>query len=111
LEKKQVPASEVPSHVGALLEEIDKNISEKSWRTLRQMIVDAQSVDDVKRAVSERYIARINWCGDEECAMQLKEAAGGELRGSKFEEPEAPFGGCVVCQRPAKDVVYVARAY
>jgi len=111
LEKKQVPASEVPSHVGALMEEIDKNISEKSWRTLRQMIVDAQSVDDVKRAVSERHIARINWCGDEECAMQLKEAAGGELRGSKFEEPEAPFGGCVVCQRPAKDVVYVARAY
>jgi hypothetical protein len=58
------------------------------------MIVDAQSVDDVKRAVSERYIARINWCGDEECAMQLKEAAGGELRGVSSKNPRHLSGLC-----------------
>jgi len=111
LEKKQVSAADIQSYVVALLREVDRNISEKSWKTLRQMIVDARSIEEVKKAISERLIARINWCGSEECAKQLKEAAGGELRGSRFDEAEAPFDGCVVCQRPSRDVVYCARAY
>ncbi|MEM4352790.1 MAG: hypothetical protein QXV68_04130, partial [Candidatus Caldarchaeum sp.] len=88
-----------------------KNLAEKSWRIMRQMVSDASTVEEVKKLISERRVARIGWCGSTDCAMALKEAAGGELRGSKFEEAEAPSGGCVVCQRPAVEVVYYARAY
>ncbi|MEM1999676.1 MAG: proline--tRNA ligase [Candidatus Caldarchaeum sp.] len=111
LEKRTVSLEKVGEYVEGLLRDIDKNLAEKSWRIMRQMISDASTVEEVKKLISERRVARIGWCGSTDCAMALKEAAGGELRGSKFEEAEAPSGGCVVCQRPAVEVVYYARAY
>ncbi|MEM0443911.1 MAG: proline--tRNA ligase [Candidatus Caldarchaeum sp.] len=111
LEKRTVSLEKVGEYVEGLLRDIDKNLAEKSWRIMRQMVSDASTVEEVKKLISERRVARIGWCGSTDCAMTLKEAAGGELRGSKFEEAEAPSGGCIVCQRPAVEVVYYARAY
>ncbi|MCS7110526.1 MAG: proline--tRNA ligase [Candidatus Caldarchaeum sp.] len=111
LEKILVSVDELETTVANMLEAVDRNLGEKSWRVLRQMIVDASTVDDVKKAISERLIARIAWCGSEECAAKLKEEAGGELRGTKFDEIEVPHGPCIVCSRPASEVAYFARAY
>ncbi|MDW8063407.1 MAG: proline--tRNA ligase [Candidatus Caldarchaeum sp.] len=111
LEKTLVSVEELETTVANMLEAIDRNLGEKSWRVLRQMIFDASTVDDVKKAISERRIARISWCGSEECAIKLKEEAGGELRGTKFDEVEVPYGPCIVCGRPASEVAYFARAY
>ncbi|MEM4281826.1 MAG: proline--tRNA ligase [Candidatus Caldarchaeum sp.] len=111
LEKNSVDVAGLEPYLVKLLDEIDRNLSDKSWRIMRQMISDASTVEEVKKIISERRIARVAWCGRTECAMRLKEAAGGELRGSRFDEVEVPTGGCIVCQQPAQEVVYYARAY
>ncbi|MCS6769291.1 MAG: proline--tRNA ligase [Candidatus Caldarchaeum sp.] len=111
LEKKTVSLEEVERYVVRLLAEIDKNLAEKSWRVMRQMVSDASSVEEVKKLIAERRVARLSWCGSTDCAMSLKEAAGGELRGSRFDVVETPSSACVVCQKPAVELVYYARAY
>ncbi|MCS7133273.1 MAG: proline--tRNA ligase [Candidatus Caldarchaeum sp.] len=111
LEKTLVNVDELEKTITDLIEAIDRNLAEKSWRIMRQMIVDASSVEDVKKAISDRRIARISWCGSVECAGKLKEEAGGELRGSRFDDVEIPSNRCIVCNGNASEVVYFARAY
>ena len=92
-------------------ESIASNLRERSKRMMMGLIGDAKSVDEVKRLLRERRIARVEWCGSVECAEKLKEEAGGEIRGERYDIVERPRDSCIVCGREAKKVVYVARAY
>lgn len=111
LEKMLVPVDDLEKTLNELLKAIDQNLAERSNRIMRQMVIDTNTVEEAAKAISERRIARINWCGSEECAMKLKEEAGGELRGTKFDEVEAPSGPCIICGKTATEVAYFARAY
>ena len=50
------------------------------------------------------------WCGDEACEVKIKEETGATSRCIK-EEEEAFGDGCPICGKPAKKVVYFAKAY
>ena len=53
---------------------------------------------------------KMMWCGDEECEVKIKEETGATSRCIK--EDEEAFGDiCPICGRPAKKVVYFAKAY
>jgi prolyl-tRNA synthetase len=45
------------------------------------------------------------------CAEEIKDKTGGEVRGTRIDIEEKGEGVCLVCGKPAKDVVYVARSY
>jgi prolyl-tRNA synthetase len=46
------------------------------------------------------------------CADIVKEATGGgEIRGTLHGKHEKASGKCIACGKPAKEVVYIARAY
>jgi prolyl-tRNA synthetase len=111
LEKQVVAVEEIEKAVETVLTSIGQSLAERSWRIMRQMVVEISSIDEVKKVISERRIAKFDWCGSVECAEQLKAAAGGELRGSRFDELEVPSGPCIVCGKNAAEVVYFARAY
>lgn len=111
LEKQVVAVEEIERAVENVLTNMGQSLAERSWRIMRQMVVEVSSIDEAKKVISERRIARLDWCGSVECAEQLKAAAGGELRGSRFDELEVPSGPCVVCGKNAAEVVYFARAY
>ncbi|MEM2808459.1 MAG: His/Gly/Thr/Pro-type tRNA ligase C-terminal domain-containing protein, partial [Candidatus Caldarchaeum sp.] len=111
LEKQVVAVEEIEKAVETVLTSIGQSLAERSWRIMRQMVVEVSSIDEVKKVISERRIAKFDWCGSVECAEQLKAAAGGELRGSRFDELEVPSGPCIVCGKNAAEVVYFARAY
>jgi prolyl-tRNA synthetase len=54
--------------------------------------------------------AWVPWCGDAECEGRIKaEAAGVTIRVT--DDEEAPSGKCLVCGKPAKHRVALARAY
>ena len=111
LERVKVRLDELESKVEELMESIASNLRERSMRIMMGLIGDAKNVDEVKSLLRERRIARIEWCGSVECAERLKEEAGGEIRGERYDIAERPRDSCVVCGRAAKKVVYVARAY
>lgn len=111
LERVKISVEELEEKVEELMNSIAANLREKSERMMRQLISDAGSPEEVKKILDERRIARIEWCGDVECAEKLKEKAGGEIRGERYDIAERPRNPCIVCGREAKKVVYVARAY
>ncbi|OYT67902.1 MAG: proline--tRNA ligase [Candidatus Wolframiiraptor sp. EX4484-121] len=111
LERVKVRLDELESKVEELMESIASNLRERSMRIMMGLIGDAKNVDEVKSLLRERRIARIEWCGSVECAERLKEEAGGEIRGERYDIAERPRDSCIVCGRAAKKVVYVARAY
>jgi len=111
LERVKVSFDELPSKVEELMRSIEANLLEKSRRMMLSLISDAGSVEEVKKILRDRRIARIEWCGEVECAERLKEEAGGEIRGERYDIAETPKGRCVVCGGGARFVVYVARAY
>ena len=110
-EKTQVILDDMPSYVKQLMEKIDSNLLEKARRMMEEMIGDATTLEEAKALINNRRIARMEWCGKLECAEVIKESAGGEIRGTRYDIAEIPRGNCIVCQQPAKEIIYVARAY
>ncbi|MCD6592030.1 MAG: proline--tRNA ligase [Thaumarchaeota archaeon] len=111
LERIKVSFNELGDKIEELMKSIEANLLERSQRMMMSLISDAGSIEEVKKILKERRIARIEWCGDIECAERLKEEAGGEVRGERYDIAETPSGPCIVCGRDARFVVYVARAY
>jgi len=101
----------VPS-VQTLFEDIMGNLRAKSQEVLEKSIVDVADVKALRKAVGGKKIARVNWCESQECADKIKEeAGGGEVRGHRYDVEEKPTKPCLICQKPASRIVYVARAY
>ncbi len=101
----------VPS-VLSLFEDIMGNLLDRSHEVLEKNIVDVDDVKALRKAIKGKKIARVCWCGSEECAEKLKEeAGGGEVRGHRYDLEEKPTKPCLICQKPATQTVYTARAY
>lgn len=110
-ERSEVELEKLKEEVGSLMSKIMTSLRDRSLRMMEELILDAKSIEDVKNALNQRKIARIEWCGKIECAQKIKESAGGEVRGSRYDIVEVPQGNCIVCFEKAKEVIYVARAY
>jgi len=111
LERVKVSFDELAEKVDQLMRSVELSLLERSQRMMMSLISDASSIEDVKKILKDRRIARINWCGEAGCAERLKEEAGGEVRGERYDIAEPATGSCIVCGKNAKSVVYVARAY
>jgi len=56
-------------------------------------------------------LVKIEWCGNLECANEIKSRTSGTIRGTLFGKKEKVFGKCIWCKKEAKEVVYVAKSY
>ena len=110
-ERSQAKLKDLVTALCDLFEDIHENLSARSWERLQSEMVNAESLDELKKLMGERKIARVNWCGDPHCAFEIKDNVAGEVRGTLWEKHEEPTGPCVVCGDPAKEVAYVAQSY
>ncbi len=90
-----------------ILKKIQKDMLAKSELILKNSITD---VTDLDKLGTVSGFARANWCGSASCEEQIKET-GAEIRGTLYGKKEKVFGKCIKCGKPAKHVVYIARAY
>ena len=89
------------------LKKIQSEMIKKSKAMLKTSI---KNMKEKKELSSLKGFARSNWCGSDECEAQIKET-GSEIRGTLYKKKEKPFGKCINCGKPAKHVVYIAKAY
>ena len=83
-----------------LLDIIHQEMYQKALKHRDENIRQANNYDEFKEILETKggYI-KMMWCGDEECEVKIK-------------EDEEAFGDvCPICGRPAKKVVYFAKAY
>ncbi|MEM2094625.1 MAG: proline--tRNA ligase, partial [Candidatus Bathyarchaeia archaeon] len=108
-----VPMSDLASSVWEVLEKVQVSLMEKADKFFKSNIHEASSFDELKRILEhEGGFVRVNWCGREVCAEEIKEETnGGTIRGTLYGKVEEPVGSCVHCADKATQVVYVSKQY
>jgi prolyl-tRNA synthetase len=95
-------------------EEFDGNLINQADHTFDSRIKNAKNISEVKKIIEEGSIARVNFCSVDKdgisCAEVVEKEAGAKIRGTQLEK-EKPTGKCVICNKVAKEVVYIARDY
>jgi len=115
--KKAINEKEVVEEVEKAGSYIDNALLKASEKHLVESIKQAKNIDDVKNIVKSGGIAKAPFCSvdkdGERCDEDLKEASGGEVRGTLYPKAEKPLKGekCVICGKEAQEIVYIAKAY
>ncbi len=111
--REKVPDDRVVDRVLELADEILEELKRRAKAFFESKIVRVSSREEVEEALKSGKVVKMPFCGREECAVDLQEATnGGKIRGVALDETESPEGKvCAWCGRPAKQVVYVAKAY
>ncbi len=92
-------------------EKFDERLRKKAEKFMNGKIVNSKTKDQIKKAMNDRKIARINWCSELRCAEKIEKEINAEVRGTLANKREKPTGKCIICNKPAREVVYVAKSY
>lgn len=103
------------SKLSKLGKDYDSRLLKKAEKFLKSRIINCKTKEQVKKAMKEGKIARVNWCSLNKeglkCAEHVEKEINAEVRGNLANKREKPSGKCIVCGRNAKEVVYVAKSY
>ncbi len=110
-EKTVVDEAKLVDRVRELFDAIFTSLRDRDRAKLESLVVDAYDMDQLRAYMESRMIVRVNWCGDPDCAFNIKDMVSGEVRGTRWDPEERPTGGCIVCGDQAKYVAYVSRTY
>ena len=96
---------------GEVLEDIQKTLYEQA-RTFRdERTVEVHNMTELEAAVQNGF-AKAMWCGEQKCEDEIKEKYNASSRNMPFDQEKHRFGEtCVCCGKPAKKVMYFAKAY
>ncbi|PWM72651.1 MAG: proline--tRNA ligase [Bacillota bacterium] len=108
LEKFFLPIDGLADAVENLLEDIQKNMLEKSRKNRDERIVYAKNVEELLAGVEGKNFVKAGWCGCRECEDKIKEQTAATARVIAEGETSET---CVACGKKAKHTVIFARAY
>lgn len=113
--KTQIKETDLLKEVQKIAKEFTKNLLEKTAADFEKSLVNAKTVDEVKKAISENKIVRCGFCSTGKegsaCAEVIEKEAGADVRGTRFDKKEKPEGKCVACGKKATEIVYIAKSY
>lgn len=116
-ERRKVLVKNVATVLQEMESDMLKNLRNKAEEELKAHINKAESKEEVKRILDEigGYV-KAPFCSIDAdgtpCADELKAyTTGGRVRGVNAKEREGASGSCIVCGKPAKHLVYIARQY
>jgi len=74
-------------------------------------------MDELEKYIAQGKVVKVPFCsvdsGGEACADQIKDVCHASVLGTKVQDAERPDKSvkCIVCGKPAKHIVYVAKTY
>ena len=116
-EKKKIKVSEksIMQEIRNEGEKFDKRLREKADKWFEKSIVEAQTLEEISKALEKKNIVKTNFCSigkdGEKCAATLEKNMSAAVRGSRADKQELAKGKCIICDRKANAVVYIARSY
>ena len=115
IKKKQLISVSNLKEIEKLGTKYDLRLKKKAEDFTNGKIVNCKSKSDIKKAVDNGKMARVNWCDvnkdGERCAEMVEKEIGADIRGTLANKKEKPNGNCVICNKKATEVVYIARSY
>lgn len=110
-EKEFVSMDELEIRLPRLLEEIQQNLYDLAVAHREEKTSVVTSMDEMKKALEENPgFMKAMWCGEGTCEDKIKETFSVTSRCIPFEQ-EKIADTCFCCDKPAKEMVYWARAY
>ncbi|MCD6454789.1 MAG: proline--tRNA ligase [Candidatus Aminicenantes bacterium] len=112
-EKVKINMDEVEEKLEELLEEVQKNLFQRSEKFTFENTRETLDYSELKEIIEEKRGFVISpWCGDQKCELKVKEETKATIRLIPLDEGDKIVGKkCVVCGKPAKHIAYFARAY
>ena len=112
-EKTAVSLDNIAQSVTEMLDKIHDTMLEMAREHRDAHIFRAETFEQVREAVDKKKgFALSPWCGDRACEEHVKAECGITTRCMPFElQAEAEGKVCACCGKPAKKMIYWARAY
>jgi prolyl-tRNA synthetase len=109
-EKRTVKRGEALTAIREALTKTTTTLQERAWKWQREHLIEADSLEEAKKAIKERNAVAILWCGSTECGQKAEAEIDARTLGTPVEET-AVKGDCLVCGKPATTILRMARAY
>ena len=104
-EKRSLAVAGLAAQLHTVLDRMQVDLYARAEAMLKENIAMITRLEDAHDGIS-----RMGWCGREECGLAITKGTGMDVLGTSYEK-EAASGSCIVCGRPATDVLYAAKAY
>ncbi len=104
-DKRELPRDALGDRLRSVLELMQIAMWDRAEKMIRQNTFTITSLNEAKDGFN-----RMGWCGSEACGKTIADQTGMSVLGTPF-YPEEFKGVCIVCGKPTKQVVYVAKAY
>ena len=96
-------------------EKFDTRIKNKADKFMKDKIIKCKTKEEIKKTILNKKVAKVNFCSiekeGEKCAEYVEKKIGAEIRGVLADEKEKPAGNCIICNKNAKEVVYIGKSY
>ncbi|GAI21792.1 unnamed protein product, partial [marine sediment metagenome] len=113
-EKQKISLIQIKK-IKQLGKEFDNRLISKADKFLKNKIVNCRTKQEIKKAIENKKIAKVNFCSidkqGEKCAEVIEKEVNAEVRGTLANKHEKSTGKCVICEKPAKEVVYIGKSY
>ena len=118
-DKKIVNATDINKELKNKIEELDKALQDRADSYLNNKVRESETLKDVVQTMKKhRGFIKIPFCSvnkdGEKCEEKLKaDTQGARVCGTLYPTPEKVKHGqkCVVCEKDAKHIVYIAKSY
>lgn len=110
--RTKVQDAELLSVIPKIARDALENLKKRAEEFFKSRIATASGRNEVIEAIKAGKIVYMPFCGREECAEDMRlNADGAKVRGTEIDHEEGDYGICAWCGMPARQMVYVARAY
>ena len=113
-EKEEINERDFERHVEKIAKECSYNLKKQADEIFNGKVKEVRDVDEMKKVIESGDIARCGFCSvneeGEKCAEIIEKEVGAKVRGMKLKK-EKVSGKCVICDKKAERVVYIARDY
>jgi len=110
-QRRPVPVAGIGDRLADELASFQKALFERAQGFLKENTFEMSTLAEVVAHFKEGIgFVWVPWCGDAECELRIKAEAGG-VTVRTIDPEEKASGKCLVCGKPAKHRVALARAY
>ena len=108
--KLTVPMEELLDSIFKEAEDLHNAMQDKAQEFMESKIKDCSSIEEAKEQ-TQVGVARMGWCGSEDCGHQLEDEIGAAMLGEPWNSTETFEGECLICGAKTDKCVLVARQY
>ncbi len=113
--KESIKINDLLEYIEKTSVKIDKNLTQQADKLFENNVINVKSKKELKETIDAGKIVRCGFCSvdkeGEKCAEVVEKETGATIRGIKLEKEKQDLNKCIICNKKANHIVYVAKSY